>query len=56
LATLATIMAAADVCSQEAARKAVYNLASLKMINRTNPEGTGQAVEAIYDLIKSEDE
>jgi hypothetical protein len=51
---LPAIMAAADVCSLEAARKAVYNLASLKMINRTNPEETGQGVEAIYDLVKSE--
>ena len=49
-------MAAADVCSLEAARKAVYNLASLKMIHRTNPEETGRGVEAIFDLVKSEEE
>jgi hypothetical protein len=44
------IMASADICSPEAARKAVYNLAELKIIHRTNPGETGRGVAAIYDL------
>jgi hypothetical protein len=43
------IMGAADTCSPEAARKAVYNLASLKKIRRTNPETSGR-VMSIWEL------
>jgi len=50
------IMAGADTCSPEAARKAVYNLAGLRKIYRTNPGETGQGMAAIYDLAKGEDE
>jgi hypothetical protein len=53
---LPTIMAGADTCSPEAARKAVYNLAGLRKIYRTNPGETGQGMAAIYDLTKGEDE
>jgi hypothetical protein len=50
------IIAGADTCSPEAARKAVYNLADLRTIHRTNPGETGQGVAAIYDLAKAENE
>ncbi len=52
---LQEIMASVDTCSEEAARKAVYALASLKMIFRTNPGKAGTGIEAIYDLVKRED-
>ena len=50
------IMAGVDTCSPEAARKAVYNLADLRKIYRTNPGETGQGIAAIYDLRKAEGE
>jgi len=53
---LPKIIAGADTCSPEAARKAVYNLADLRKIYRTNPGETGQGVTAIYDLMKPEGE
>src|SRR5512135_1595690 len=53
---LPEIMASADACSEEAARKAVYNLAGQAMIYRTNPGKGGTGTEAIYDLVKREDE
>ena len=52
--TLDAIMGAADVCSPEAARKAVYNLATLKAIYRTNPGGRG--VVGMYDLTPAKEE
>ena len=53
---LPAIMAAADTCSSEAARKAAYNLAGLKRIYRTNPGVIGQGATAIYDLVKPDNE
>ena len=49
--SIPVIMAGADTCSPEAARKAVYKLADLKKIHRTNPGETGQGTAAIYDLL-----
>ena len=50
---LINIINAADTCSPEAARKAVYNLARLQLIQRTNPGLSGQGVTAIYELTKN---
>ncbi len=47
------IMAGADTCGAEGARKAVYSLADLKMLYRTNPGETGQGKAAIYDLTRT---
>ncbi len=52
---LPAIVGGADTCSPEAARKAVYNLADLRKIYRTNPGETGQGVTAIYDLVKADE-
>ena len=41
--------------SPEVGHKAVYNLADLRKIYRTNPGETGQGVAAIYDLTKEKD-
>jgi RecA-family ATPase len=44
------IMGAADICSAEAARRAVYKLAESGLVYRTNPKDRGRGVAAIYDL------
>jgi len=49
-ATLTEIMGAADSCSPNAARQAVYSLVSLGKVYRTNPAASGQGTEAIYAL------
>jgi len=48
------IEGAADTCSPEAARKAVYNLRSLGMIRRTNPSNSGR-IMSIWDMEKAPD-
>ena len=48
------IMNSADTCSGEAARLAVYALASRKVVYRTNPGQKG--TPAIYDLSPKENE
>jgi hypothetical protein len=45
------IEGAPDMCSSEAARKAVYSLRSLGMIRRTNPSNSGR-IMSIWDLEK----
>ncbi|NPV87512.1 MAG: AAA family ATPase [Anaerolineae bacterium] len=49
--SLPDIAANADVCTAEAARKAVYLLASQRKIYRVNSEERGQGVSAIYALV-----
>jgi hypothetical protein len=41
---------AADKCSSNAARQAVYKLANLGKAYRTNPDEYGKGAVAIYDL------
>ena len=52
---LKDIKSAADICSSRAAGDAVYALAEMGKIYRTNPDEMGQGVVAIYDL-QDEDE
>jgi hypothetical protein len=52
---LINIMNDADICSPQTARSAVYHLAGLELINRTNPEDIGRGVSAIYELSEKED-
>jgi hypothetical protein len=49
---LPDIIGAADQCSANAARLAVYDLVKEKMVYRTNREVRGPGVKAIYDLIE----
>ena len=48
------IEGAADTCSPEAARKAVYNLRSLGRVYRTNPSNSGR-ITSIWELEKNEE-
>lgn len=48
---LPAIKGAADSCSMEAARKAVYKLASAGVIKRTNPDDIGKGAVARYILV-----
>jgi predicted ATP-dependent serine protease len=47
---LPEIMGAADACSPNAAKQAVYSLVDKEMVYRTNPEERGRGVEAVYAL------
>ena len=53
---LPEIMSAADVCSEHAARRAVYHLAAEGLVYRTNPGDKGSGVQAIYDLVSEEED
>jgi RecA-family ATPase len=48
------IMGAADQCSSNAARQAVYALVEMGKVYRTNPEDKGRGAVAYYDLTKKE--
>jgi hypothetical protein len=50
------ITAAADTCSPNSARFAVYSLADKRKIFRTNPDEGGKGVAAVYDLVKLQNE
>jgi len=52
---LPDIMAFADICSGEAARAAVYSLAKMDVIYRTNPGAVGQGIAAIYAIKNGND-
>jgi len=49
-ATIGEIMDAAEICSPEAARKAVYDLAKKNLIKRTDQGGRGES--ASYSVVK----
>jgi hypothetical protein len=49
------IMGAADSCSENAAKQAVYKLVGMDKVYRTNPDKKGPGVKAIYDLTKEDD-
>jgi RecA-family ATPase len=49
------IMYAADVCSPEAARKAIYALVEAGIVYRTNPNERGRGVDAVFDLVKKDE-
>lgn len=49
-APIQDIIGAADVCSPEAARKAIYKLVEMGMIYRTNPDEINKAAVAIYAI------
>lgn len=50
--SLPDIMGAADSCSSESAKRAVYSLVDMGKLRRTNPEDTGRGAIAKYDLVK----
>lgn len=50
------IMANADVCSEQAARQAVYSLTGKRKISRTNPGASGKGATAIYTITEGIDE
>jgi hypothetical protein len=51
---LGKIIGAADSCSANGARQAIYVLVSEGKVYRTNPDERGMGVEAIYDLVEGE--
>lgn len=53
---LPDIMGAADSCSPNAARQAVYTLVDEGKVYRTNPDKKGRGTEAIYDLAEGEED
>jgi len=53
---LPAIMNAADSCSSNAAKQAVYALVEDGEVYRINPDKAGRGVEAIYNLTKNKDE
>ena len=53
---LPDIMGAADSCSSNAARQAVYSLVDEGKVYRTNPDDKGRGAEAVYDLVDGEAE
>jgi RecA-family ATPase len=53
---LPDIMGAADSCTSNAARQAVYSLVDEGRVYRTNPDEKGRGTEAIYDLVDGEAE
>ncbi len=53
---LSAIMGAADVCSPNGARQAIYGLVDSGKIYRINPEEQGRGAEAVYDTTKTEEE
>ena len=53
---LPDIMGAADSCSDNAAKQAVYALVFMGKVYRTNSDKKGPGVKAIYDLTKEDDD
>ncbi|GAH33360.1 unnamed protein product, partial [marine sediment metagenome] len=53
---LPEIVGAADMCSESAARQAVYALVESEHIHRVNPDERGRGAVAVYDLTQQEDE
>ena len=49
---LPDIMGAADSCSPNSARQAVYALVEMKRVYRTYPNEKGRGVVAVYDLVE----
>jgi RecA-family ATPase len=47
---LQKIMSAADRCAPRTAKQAVYDLVTMGIVYRTNPDDTGRGTDAIYDL------
>jgi hypothetical protein len=54
--SLPDIIGAADSCSPNAARQAVYLLVDDGRVYRINPNDMGRGTEAIYDLVDGEAE
>ena len=53
---LPDIQGAADVCSPQSARQAVYGLVEDGVLHRTNPDDKGQGVVAVYALTQDGDQ
>lgn len=53
---LPDMMGAADSCSPNSARQAVYSLVELGEVYRTNPNEKGRGAVAVYDLAKDEED